>query len=229
MNIIKKIIAVLSCLSIVLLCGCNTEKKPENSVEEQKLIYGFQFPVAPCDGVSVESLYLYSGEYPEDGSFDACENVVALKVKNNSAKDIQLLRINVATESKVMEFEVTTLLADSSLVVLEKSKQTIAENEKIVGFECVNRVDFQANVTLKEDTFLVQGNPKTINIKNISETEIESDIYVYYKKTDNDGNYFGGITFRTKADGLKPSEVKQLPATEFQPDSSEVLFVDYVS
>ena len=83
MKIIKKIIAVSLCLSIVLLCGCTNGKKGKNK------IYGYEFPVAVYDGISVEDCYLYSGEYVEDGTFEECENVVALKVKNTSLTDIQ--------------------------------------------------------------------------------------------------------------------------------------------
>ncbi len=223
MKSIKKIIAVFLCLNVILLCGCTTKKKEENK------IYGYEFPVAVYDGISVEDCYLYSGEYIEDASFENCENVVALKVKNTSLTDIQLIRIKVTTDAKEMMFEITTLPAGATVTVLEKSKQTIAENEKIVGFDYENRVFFEKNISLKEDVFLLQANLKTINIKNISKNEIESDIYVYYKKKDADGNYFGGITFRTKADGLKPDEIKQLPASSFDPDNSEVLFVDYAS
>lgn len=226
MKNIKKIIAGLLCLSIVMLCGCSAGKKPENP-EGKKVVYGFTFPTKLYNDVIIEDCYLYSGEYPEDGSFGACENVVALKVKNNSGTDIQLMRISVETNSKVMEFEVTTLLAGSSVIVLEKSKQTLAEDEKIQSIKCKNRVDFAEKVTLKEDIFLIQGNLATINIKSLSKTEIKSDIYVYYKRKDADGNYFGGITFRAKAEGLKPDEIKQLPASGFDPQNSEVLFVDY--
>ncbi len=227
MKNIKKIIAVLLCLSIVMLCGCNTENKPENTEPEPFVAYGFKFPTEVYDNVSVEDFFLYSGEYPEDGSFEECENVVALKVKNNSATDIQLLRINVTADSKVLEFEITSLLAGATVIVLEKSKQTIAENEKISLFECVNRADYSENVTLKEGELLVKGNLGTINIQNISGTKIESSVYVYYKKTDADGNYFGGITFRTKADGIGADEIKQVPALNFDPNNSEVLFVEY--
>lgn len=223
MKIIKKFIAILLCLSIVVLCGCGSEKESEG----HKLAYGFRFPVALYDDILVEECYLYSGEFLEDGSFDTCENVVALKVKNNSETDVQLMRISVTTNSKAMEFELTSLLAGSTVIVLEKSGQTLSENEKLLSFECENRADYNKKVTLKDEALLVQGNLGTINVKNISEKEIQSDIYVYYKKKDSDGNCFGGITFRAKADGLKPDEIKQLPASGFDPNDSEVLFVDY--
>ena len=234
MKNIKKIIAVLLCLSIALLCGCSadTTETTETTQATQTLDpnYGYQFPATVFEGVSVEKCFLYTGEYIEDGSFENCENVAAIKVKNNSLNDIQLIRIVVKTDVKEMVFEITSFLAGETFTVLEKSKQTIGVNEKIVEISYKNRVYFEKNVSLKEDVFQVQGNLSTINIKNISDTEIGSDVYVYYKKKDADGNYFGGRTFRAKAEGgLKPDEIKQLPAPRFDPINCEVLFVDYGS
>ena len=228
MKNIKRIIAVFLCLSIALLCGCSnetTQNPPVTGVNS-----GYAFPATIFEGVSVEECFLYTGEYIEDASFENCENVVALKVKNSSLNDIQLIRIIIKTDGKEMMFEISTLLAGETVTVLEKSKQTMGENEKIVEISYENRVYFEENVSLKEDIFLVQGNLATINIKNISDTEIGSDIYVYYKRTDADGNYFGGITFRAKVEGgLMPDEIKQLPASNFDPYNSEVLFVEYAS
>lgn len=222
MKNIKKIIAVFLCLNLALLCGCTNETTETN--------YGSVFPASVFEGVSVEDCFLYTGEYIEDASFENCENVVAIKVKNSSLNDIQLIRIIIKTDVKEMIFEISTLLAGATVTALEKSKQTMGENEKIVEISYENRVYFAENVSLKEDVFQVQGNLATINIKNISDTEIGSDVYVYYKMKDADGNYFGGITFRAKAaGGLKPGEIKQLPASKFDPYNSEVLFVDYAS
>ena len=223
MKIIKKIIPILLCVCIVFICGCT----PDNTGADKKTAYGYDISNAIDIGVVIDDIYLYSGKYIEDGSYDECENVAALKVKNLSETDIQLIRINVKTDTKELSFEITTLVAGSTVIVLEKSKQTIAENEKIISIETENRADFSDRISLKTDTFIVQGNLSTMNIKNISPNEIQGDIYIYYKKKDADGNYFGGITFRTKAAGLKPSEIKQLPAANFDPSDSEVLFVDY--
>lgn len=222
MKIIKRIIPLLLCGCMVMLCSCSP--KGTESVNKKN---GYAFPSEIDYGVIAEDVYLYSGEYAEDGSFENCENVVALKVKNNSGSDIQLLRVKVTTNSKELDFEITTLASGATVIALEKSKQTLSEKEKIRSVELINRADFSEGMSLKEDVLLVKGNLATMNIKNISETEIQEDIYVYYKKKDADGNYFGGITFRTKADGLKPNEIKQLPAANFDPSDSEVLFVSY--
>lgn len=223
MKTMKKIIPLVLCVCIVMLCGCNAD----STDTDKTLVYGFVVPSAIDNGVIVEDIYLYSGEYVEDASFENCENVAAIKVINASATDMQLIRIKVETSAKELMFEITTLKSGATVIALDKSKQTLAEDEKIISIEVINRADFDSNVSLMESEFIVQANLSTINIKNISSKEIENDIYVYYKKKDADGNYLGGITFRTKAEGLKTDEIKQLPAANFDPADSEVLFVDY--
>ena len=47
------------------------------------------------------------------------------------------------------------------------------------------------------------------------------------KRVDANGDYLGGITFRSNAGKLKVDEFKQIPAPHFIKENSEVLFVDY--
>lgn len=230
MKNIRKAVAVLLCLCIALLSGCSTAKKPQSETQPQTqstVSYGFKFPAEVYEGITVEDCFLYSGEYVEDGSFEPCENVAAIRLKNSTEADIQLMRVYVRTNSNEFFFEVTTLVAGATVIVQEQSKKTMAQDEKIIEIRCENKVDFTERVSLMPELFIVQGNPKTINIKNISGTAIDSEISIFYKKKDADGNYLGGITFRTRTDGLGAGAIKQLPATNFDPADSEVLFVDY--
>ncbi len=151
MKTIKKIIPLLLCICIAMLCACNSD----NTETNKKIAYGYEFQTEIDYGITVEDIHLYSGEYVEDASFGICENVAALKVKNNSGSDIQLLRINVKTNIKELTFEITTLNTGSAVVALEKSKQTLDEDEKILSIEITKRSDFKSSITLKEDVFTV--------------------------------------------------------------------------
>ena len=147
---------------------------------------------------------------------------------NTGEKDIQLVRVYVTTSEKELFFEITTLPAGATVTVLEKDAQSLSEKEELLEFRAENRVDFAEKPSLHEDVFLLQANNGTINLKNISEKNIDSDIFVYYKKKADDGSYLGGITFRTRAlGGLDAGVIAQLPASNFNLSDSEVLFVDY--
>lgn len=191
--------------------------------------HGVVFPVTVDNGIIIEDCFLYSGDFPEDGSFAKKNDVLALKVKNTSDSAIQLIRIKAETDEKDMLFEITTLPAGATVTVLEKNAQSVSAKEKINSFTAENRVDFEKPLTINEDIFTLTEHDSIFNIRNISNTDIASDIYVYYKKMDAEGNYFGGITFRTKAQGLESGELKQIPASHFNPQDSEVLFIDFIS
>ncbi len=225
MKYFKSIIAFLLCFSLLTLVGCVSKSPVEG--ETQDTTNGFSFPASLSGEVVVEECFPYSGKYLEDASFEPCENVAALKVKNNGEGDIQFLRVKVTTDKKEMLFELSTVPAGATVSALEKSKQILENNEEIKAVTVENRADFANSISLQKDTLLVKGNIGTINIQNISQKDITSEIYVYYKKVDADSNYLGGISFRTKVEGLKVGEIKQLPAEFFDPQDSVVVFVDY--
>ncbi len=224
MKLLKKGVAALLCLVLVTLTGCTTKKT------EGDLYFGKPFPVYVDTDVVAEKCYLYDGPFVEDGSFEEKQGVVALKVSNTGEKDIQLLRIHVTTSEKELLFEITTFRSGATVIVLEKNAQTLSENEKLLEFKAEDRVDFTHTLSVHEDVFVLQANNGTFNLKNISKSAIDSDIFVYYKKKDADGNYFGGTTFRTRvAGGLDAGEIAQLPASNFNLSDSEVLYVDYAN
>lgn len=220
MKIFRKLFVFILVFSFLLLPACTPDAKNEG-------VDLMSFPFVISGDIVVEKAFSYSGEFPEDGSFEEKENVLALKVRNQSTKHLQFLRIYVVTDAKEMVFEVTTLPVGMSVNVFEKSGYGLNENEKIVEIRGDTRADFEGELGLMRNTFELYVNDKIINVKNISSADIESDIYLYYKKKDKDGSYFGGITFRTKADGLKAGELKQLPASHFSLVDSEVIFIDY--
>lgn len=220
MKLFKKISAFLLALAMIFLSACSSTKEAET-------FYGVIFPVSVYSDVVVEEASVRTSEYPEDGSFEEKKDVVTLKVRNESDKAIQFLRIKVTTDKKEMIFEITTLPVNMVVNVFEKSGQTLSKDEKILDISGENRVDFEKSVGLQRETFELDVHDKIINVRNISQNDIDTDIYLYYKKKDKDGSYFGGITFRSKIDGLKAGELKQIPASHFALTDSEVIFLDY--
>ncbi len=221
MKPLKRLTAMILALSLLFMHGCAEKPQPVET------FHGVLFPVSVYSDIIIKEGFLYSGEFPEDGSFEIKQNVLALKVENTSDKDLQLVRIYVTTSEKELLFEITTLPAKSIVTVFEKNAQTLSENETITDFRGENRIDFESPISLHSNIFSISAPKGVINIRNISRNDISGNIYVYYKKKSTDGSYFGGITFRTKADGLKAGEFNQLPASHYDKEDSEVLFVDY--
>ncbi len=228
MKIFKKSLALLLILLTFFLSSCKGEEATEvTTAKEVESFHGVVFPLAVYSDIVVEEASLRTAEFPEDGSFEKKENVLVLKVKNESVEHLQMLRLKVTTDKKEMFFDVTTLPVNMSVNVFEKNGQTLSEDEKIISITGEIRADFQKPIGLQRETFSLDVHDRVINVKNISKTDIDTVIYLYYKKKDSDGSYLGGITFRSKIEGLKAGELKQIPASHFMLADSEVIFLDY--
>ncbi len=228
MKNLKKVLPILLVLILILVGGC-TGNSDDNSGNDDgiSMFHEQEFPMILSKDIEITKAFLYSGEFPENGSFKAENDVFALKVINNSQKDIQLVRIYVVTDLKEYFFEITTLPSKKAVTVFEKNAQSISENEKILEVREENKIFFENKLSLCTDEFELTQINKIFNIKNISSKDVSSDVYVYFKRIDANGDYFGGITFRSNAGGLKAGELKQISAPHFIKENSEVLFVDY--
>ena len=180
MNLFRKVSAFLIASVMMFLAACSSTKEPET-------FHGVVFPVSVYSDVVIEEAFVRTAEYPEDGSFEKKKDVFALKVRNESDKAIQLLRIKVTTDKKEMLFEITTLPVNMSVNVFEKSGQTLSKDEKILEISGENRADFEKPVGLKREIFELDVHDKVINVKNDNEegtqitdgTEIRQDQTVH--------------------------------------------------
>lgn len=227
MKNLKKVLPIFLVLIILFVGGCTKNPQNGDNGSETVVFNGKEFPLALSEDIVIENAFLYNGEFPEDGSFSKAEDVFALKVKNTSDKDIQLVRIYVETDQSEYFFEITTLPAGRVLTVFEKSAQSITESEKIAEIKEENKVFFENKLSLHTSELKIATMDKVLNIENISEADFSTDVYVYFKRLDANGDYFGGITFRSNAGKIKSKEFKQIPAPHFIKENSEVLFVDY--
>ena len=224
MKSIKRILSVLLVMISIFSSGCSGKFQKNNSSDT---FHDAELPISLSKELIITEAFLYSGDFPEDASFRKEEDVFALKVVNRSSKDLQLVRIYVTTDKKECLFEATTLPSQKEVTVLEKNAQTLSHNEKILRIREENKVFFEQKLSLESDKLQITPLDSVFNIKNISAEDFPSDVYVYFKKTDADGNYFGGITFRSNAGKLKKNEFRQIPASHFNKEDSEVLFVGY--
>ncbi len=225
---IKRIISVLLVVTFTFLSGCaSTLPKDELSVTEKNAFHTLELPAILSEDLEITEAFLYSGEFPEDGSFRKENDVFALKVVNNSSKDLQLVRIYVTTDKKECLFEITTVPSNETVTVLEKNAQSLSDGEKILQIKEENKIFFEQKLSLNSEKLQITELDRVFNIKNISDEDFSSDVYIYFKKTDANGDCFGGITFRSNAGKLKKGEFKQVPAPHFSKISSKVKFVGY--
>lgn len=199
-----------------------------------------QMPVesseTPADAFSEvglgENLFLvnasgYTGSFMEDGTDLAVSDVFALTIENRSAVMVQYVQISVTLGEETYLFDLTSLPAGASALVLEKTAATLPDDLSQAQYAVAQRADFSQTPSLYPELFQIYASDGTVTIENISETDINGEIYVYYK-TCVDGLYMGGITYRTGIQGLKAGEQLDCIAAHYTEEDSVILFLTYV-
>lgn len=175
-------------------------------------------------GLSVTGMGSYSGPFYEDGSDDEVSEILAVTVKNDSAKYLEYMEFELIIGGKSCAFSLSTLPPGQSAVVLEKNRceYTAAAAETASVSLCAF---FETQPDMQENRFAITLADGIINVENITDSDISEDVLVYYKNKVG-GIYYGGITYRVRIEGgVSAGEIRQIPATHFSLNSSEVLFV----
>lgn len=226
---IRPILFVFVILAAVLFAsGCNDQKKPidvnddpitatgETSLQDDSLQI--------ADGVYIEEIFSFSGEYVEDGSNDLCENIAAVKLVNDSDVHYQYLEFTVSTETAEYSFSASTLFAGARMTVLDQ-KRTVFSDEHIISVNSNTVAPFVQQPTVHLETFEISYLDGIINVKNLTDQD-HNDVYVYYKNIDENG-YFGGITYRSAFGTVAANAIAQNSAANIHKDSSRVVFVTF--
>ncbi len=183
-------------------------------------------PIQLGNGLVITGLAPYTGAYMEDGTDHVVSDVLMAILENTSDQALQYAQITLHFGDKKAEFSVTNLPAKQRVVLLEKNRMeyTKAEPDRAEMRDVV----FLPKFELHEDIFEITGEKGTLTIRNISDSDVSGDIYVYYKNTSKDLLY-GGITYRAKVDGgLRAGESKQIIASHYNPTGSVVLMVTFI-
>lgn len=195
-----------------------TQTKPEETEPRQQSInlgYGLEL----TDGGG------YTGAYMEDGTNTVVSNVMMIVVRNTGEQDIQLADITALCGGSEYTFRLTNLAAGERalLLDLERRQAVDAFPESAV---LSNVAVFETPMELREQTIQISGLSGMLNVKNISDSDIEGNIYIYYKLAATD-MFYGGITFRVRIEGgLQSGELRQIPAGHFSPDNCRIIQVD---
>lgn len=176
-------------------------------------------------GVTVDGLRDYTGAYMEDFSDEVVSDVLGILVSNQGTESIQYMEILLSDGTTTAEFVVSTLLPGQTMLVLEQNRIAYSTAPEFTSATTQNVAFFSEEPSLWEDSLEIQCLNGVLNVTNISETDIQGDIVIYYKNLVN-GVYYGGVTYRTRIEGgLAAGEVRQGTASHFSPDNSAVLFV----
>lgn len=164
----------------------------------------------------------YSGIFIEDGSDKEVKNVAAIQVKNTSNKPLEFAQIQLYNGSKKLVFDVSTLPANSSVVVMEKNKKSFDSSKGVTyGGTTAGYVDkFEKSSSIKYKKVENNG----IEVTNTSKKTIPC-VRIFYKYKSEDGYYVGGITYTAKVEDLKSGASQTIYPSHFDSKGGEIMMV----
>lgn len=159
------------------------------------------------DGLRFTSFGRYSGAFFEDGSDTAVENVAIVLVVNTTERFLELATFSFEIDGASATFTVTNLPPQRGAWVLEKNALTVQG-----GASFVLKSGSTTFCTPEEvSTVTAQALDGTVMVENHSESESFSG-YIYYKTVYEDGNYLGGVTYRSLIEDLPAQSRTEITA-----------------
>lgn len=197
---------------------------PDTTELNPIMIDGVELPVTVTSGITVDNLYTATGYYPEDGTDEGVENVLAAKFTNTSDRTLEYLTAVLTVNGEAYNFAVTTIPAGASVYVYNADRKTAPSSAASVTAEAGYELYFAEEPTTQPENLEYDIQNGTIVVKNISGEDITSDIVVYYKSKAENG-YLGGITYRfTVSGGLGAGETYNAYAPHSYVNMTEIVF-----
>ena len=197
----------------------NNSSDKNNTSNGDKVSSNYNTPDA---SLTIQRINGYSGMFIEDGSDKEVKNVAAIQVKNTSKQVVEYAQIELYNGDKKLVFEVSTLPANSSAVVMEKSKTTFDSNKNVIyGKSTVAYTDkLEKSSDIKYKVLDNNG----IEVTNKSKKDIAC-VRVFYKYKSEEGYYVGGITYVAKVNNLKAGASETIYPSHFATDGGQVMMV----
>ena len=197
----------------------NNSSDKNNTSNGDKVSSNYNTPDA---SLTIQRINGYSGIFIEDGSDKEVKNMAAIQVKNTSKQVVEYAQIELYNGDKKLVFEVSTLPANSSAVVMEKSKTTFDSSKNVTyGKSTVAYTDkLEKSSDIKYKVLDNNG----IEVTNKSKKDIGC-VRVFYKYKSEEGYYVGGITYVAKVNNLKAGTSETIYPSHFATDGGQVMMV----
>ena len=172
--------------------------------------------------IKIQHINSYSGIFIEDGSDVEVDNVAAIQVKNTSKKALEFAQIQIYNGNKKLVFDVSSLPANSSAVIMEKNKAPLDKSKSITyGGTTGGYTDkLEKASTIKYQKVDNNG----IKVTNKSNKNIPC-VRIFYKYKSSEGYYIGGITYTAKINNLKAGASQTIYPSHFDSDGGEIMMI----
>lgn len=203
------------------------QNSPTTTVLDPLPAEGITYPLAITEDIVLDQVYTATGYFPEDGSDEAIEKVLAAKLTNTSAKTLEYLTFTLTVNGESYPFAAATVPGGKSVYVFNSERKSSPDAVTSLAGEAAIEIYFTQEPSAKTETLSYQVENGTVVVTNISEKDIQSDIMVYYKATAEKG-YLGGITYRFRiSGGLAAGKSFSAYAPHAYAHMTEIMFAQY--
>lgn len=226
-GIITLIIALILIIFMICLRMLQMSDKQTASSSNSQLTSMALDPIDLGSGLKLIGLSEVTGNFPEDGSDEFVEKMLSAAFINEAEKTIQYASIQVMIGEETFSFALSTLPPGKSIRVFEADKKSMSETSEEISAEAEYIAYFQEEPSIHEEELEFTVSDGVITVKNISESDIDKEISVFYKNVSGD-TYMGGITYRLRVpSGLAAGEEYKGNAMHASEKMTKVMFVTY--
>lgn len=198
-----------------------SSEKDINTIESKELTNNLPYTI-PNSEVTIEYINGYSGRYLEDGSDEKIDNVIALKIKNDSDKVVEYGIIELRQGKKSLQFDFSSIPSGEEVIVLEASKTKYSK--KSISY-VTSSFAYLDEMSMEKDTVKVeQADKNGLTIENLTDNNIKT-VRIFYKYQLETGEFIGGITYTAKLEDLQAGESRTIYPAHYANDGSIVMMV----
>lgn len=232
-----RILPLLLCVGVPLLILCGlalllwaeqnpTEPDRDSVTEAPSSAHVIPNVIDLGQGLSVTEMISAAGVFPEDGQNTVLPDMFCITVKNSSEHTLQLAQVKLTVNGEEYLFQFSTLPGGASVRAYEINRKAAPTDIQSFQSECVFAQFFETEPSIPEGELEISVTHKGIRVKNLTDRDINRDIFLYYKSIQND-TYVGGITYRVKLSGLKAGDEATVYADHATETYTRVMFVEY--
>lgn len=223
-NLIRTFL-LTAALLVAVLSGCSAFRQPEDPVSSAPVESLVMEPIDLGDGLVLDKLSAAAGAFPEDGSDTPSDNMLCATFTNNAQTTLQYAKLTVTLNGSDYTFELTTIPPGKSVYAFDLAMQPAPESIDSVSAAAEYLVFFPEEPTVDAQRLQISFSGGNIAVKNISDENIDKDIFVYYKRV-VEGAYLGGITYRARIGTLAAGQ-ETVGLSSHAGNDAELMFVTY--
>lgn len=159
-------------------------------------------------------------------SVGEADGILCVSVTNVSDRDIEYCVLKCKVDKKEAVFSFSVLPKNTSAVAIEQNGMKYKKDMIFSAWSLEEKVDFQHDFALYDEIFGIAYENNLIEIKNLTQNDIDGKIKICYKNLAAE-NLYDNKAYTVTVTGLKKGEMKQLFPKHFHSENSRIIFIEY--